>query len=174
MRISDIQLIGKDTLDTFAELIVGQGRIVHAITSYDGKCAIADKVMVISFIFEDSEQKYCPIGWVLTAFDSKNASREVKKIHSTYEFIKTINNGSVVSISDNMLKHIIEELEPTYDTARMKSLIKRTRRYAVNMINQHGGKELIGNRKIYFDDLFIGEKDEMDDIVEKLKRGEEL
>ena len=65
-------------------------------------------------------------------------------------------------------------LEPTYYTARMKSLIKRTRRYAVNMINQHGDKELIGNRKIYFDDLFIGEKEEMDDIVEKLKRGEEL
>lgn len=173
MRISDIQLIGKDTLDEFAELIVGQGRIDHIITSYDDKCAIADKVMLISFIFEDSEQKYHPRVWVLTAFDSKNVSRKVKQIYSTYEFIKTINNGSVVSISDNMLKHI-EQLENTYYTARLKSLIKRTRRYAVNMITQHGGEELIGNRKLYFDDLFIGEKDELDEIVEKLKRGEDL
>lgn len=172
MRISDIQLIGKDALDEFSELIVGRGTIDHAITSYDDKCVIADKVMLISFVFED-EQKYCPRVWVLTAFDSKHASREVKQIRSTYEYINFISSNGVVSISDNMLKHI-EELEPTYYTARMKSLIKRTRRYAVNMINQHGDKELIGNRKIYFDDLFIGEKEEMDDIVEKLKRGEEL
>ncbi len=175
MRLSDTKTItNKDSLNEFAELAISKSKIDHVISNYDDRCVFADKVMLIRFILEDKSQTYRSSCWVLTAFDSKNASREMKQIRSNYEYINSVISNDVISISDNTIKYIEEELETTYYTARMKSLIKRTRRYAVNIINRYGGKELIENREIYFDDMFIGEKEEMDDIIKKWKNGENI
>lgn len=168
-RISNTQLIDKNILEECAKLLIKNNRWDYAVTHYDEEGVIYDKVIVFSFGTQVNEfhkkQSYCVIKnesyCVITALDTKCVSGDLKYIYSQFNEIKTAVCCNPITISGNTINGMRE-------TRAVKSLLAKTRKYALTMINQYGDKKF-DEKELTFENVFITSMEEVIDWVQNNK-----
>lgn len=160
-RISNTQLIDKNILEECAKILIKKSRFDYVVTHYDEEGVVCDKVIILEFGTKVNEfyekDSYC----VITALDTKCVSGDLKYIYSQFNEIKNAVCCNPITISGNTINGMQE-------TRAVKSLLAKTRKYALTIIDQYGNKK-VDKKELTFENVFITSMDEVYDWVKNNK-----